>query len=265
MNREKHRTSSEARGLASQSNAQRIELLLKSLHGVQAARVEFDKQNKLIGVYVVPAGTASSKGLTRNVQSALMAAHGISLDARAVLIVPELPLKLAQDAVAPESDAAADSQRPAAQRRLAAIGKIGLPANGYRPIPHVELMELQRLSGDSLQCKVVIEMGGRRRTGVAEAGEEREGAVTLAARATLDALRFIEPGDWLFEGAADVIIAGQRHIVVSICRNEDVASVSGAAPVHESVEQAVANAVLNAAGLTTAVTSDNTRRVAQQR
>jgi hypothetical protein len=95
------------------------------------------------------------------------------------------------------------------------------------------------------------------------AGEEREGAVTLAARATLDALRHMEAGAWMFEGAADVIIGGQRHVVVSIKKDLMVEPVSGAAPVHESVEHAVALAVLNAAGLSGAINqTDPERRAA---
>ncbi len=265
MNRESIRVSAEARAEAAhRSFAERIESLIRSLAGVQATRVDAASA-QLRAVYVVPVPGASTRGITRNVQSALMAAHGLAIDSRMIFIVPELPDVVAQ---APEAPVPAPEPTPAApqaQRRVAAVGFIGASAlQAFRATPRIELLELHRFNQDQLQCRVVIELGGRRRSGSAEAGEEREGAVTLAARATLDALRHIEEGAWIFEGAADVIIGGQRHVCVSVKKNEDGASLSGAAAVHESVEHAVASAVLNAAGLAGTLNDPNRRLVQHQ-
>lgn len=266
MNREmQHKASTEAGGFVPHPFAQRMEALLRSLHGVDDARVELGQDLKPSAVFVTPSNGAAARGLTRNVQSALQAALRVALDPRFIFIVPELPARAQMALVdAADPDVPAAPRRVREQRRLAAIGKLGMPV-GYRPPPRIEVLELKRVAGDQLQCRVVVEVAGRRRTGMAQAGEEREGAVTLAARATLDALRFIEPGEWIFEGAADVIIAGQRHVVVSVARNEDLPSLSGAAPVVESVEHAIAHAVLNAAGLTGAPNDNGLRFVSAQR
>jgi hypothetical protein len=261
MNREKHRASGQIQGNVSRVFAQRAEGLLRSLTGVTEVRVEVSGV-RVSAIYVVPTSESATRGLVRNVQSAMMAALGILVEPRAVLIVPVLPAV----AFAP---AALVIEAPAKPAPLAAKQWLPDPVpvsasvlRGYRPSPRLEVLELPRLNHDQMQCRVVVEVDGRRRTGSAHAGEEREGAVTLAARATLDAMKHIEEGDWLFEGAADVIIAGQRHIVVSVRKNEKSAVLSGAAPVHESVEHAVAVAVLNAAGLSGALQQESVHRIA---
>ena len=239
------------------SLAARIEDLIRSLAGVHQTRADVHA-GVLRSVFVVPAPAAAPRGIIRNVQSALMAAHGIALDPRAILLVPELPqLEYSQPVppvpaptvrvpAVPAADATWSSARSATP-----LTTPNAPVTSTVRTRRIELLELNRYSQDQLQCRVVIEEAGLRRSGQAEAGEEREGAITLAARATLAALRAMEPGDWLFEGAADVIIGGQRHVCVSVKKTANGASLSGAAPVLESVEHAIASAVLNAASLTT--------------
>jgi hypothetical protein len=258
MNREKHTASSEATSTVSNPISRRAEGLLKQLSGVSDVRVEL-AGSRVAAVYVVPVSETATRGIVRNVQSALKAALNIAIEPRMVMIVPKLPAVSALlEAPAPKTPAPKPSAAPAPVP-ASMISLLG----GTRLVPRVEVLELQRLNHDQLQCRVVVEVAGRRRTGSAQAGEEREGAVTLAARATLDAMRHIEMGDWSFEGAADVIIAGQRHIVVSVKKNENAHALSGAAPVHESVEHAVAVAVLNAAGLSGAAPqTESYRRVA---
>jgi hypothetical protein len=230
---------------------------------VQDARVDGNAEGHLVAVHVVPAANAQTKAVVRNVQSALRAALNIAIDSRSVFVASALPQALLES-VTPEpaiESVMRDGVRAQpVPRRLSALGNGAVYTNGHRQAPHVELLELQRLGQDQLQCRVVIEANGRRRTGSADAGEEREGAVTLAARATLDALRHMGTGDWAFEGAADVIIGGQRHVVVSIKKDLMMEPVSGAAPVHESVEHAIALAVLNAAGLSGAINQNDPER-----
>jgi hypothetical protein len=257
--------SAEGSGHVSLSLLRRAETLVRALAGVQDARVDGDAQGHLTAVHVVPAANAQTKAVVRNVQSALRAALNIASDTRSIFVAPTLPQALLES-VTPEpaiESVMRDGVRAQpAPRRLSTLANAAVYTNGYRQAPHIELLELQRLGQDQLQCRVVIQANGRRRTGSADAGEENAGAVTLAARATLDALRGMGTGDWVFEGAADVIIGGQRHVVVSIKKDLMVEPVSGAAPVHESVEHAIALAVLNAAGLSGAITMDPERRAA---
>jgi hypothetical protein len=238
------------------SLVRRAEALVRALTGVADARVDTDAQGHITVVHVVPASGMSTKAIVRNVQTALRAALDIQMDTRSIFVAETLPQALLETVSADVTQVAVLRQGGRAQagaQRLAAVERL----DGYRAAPHIELLELQRYGQDQLQCKVVIELNGRRRTGSADAGEGREGGVTLAAQATLAALRHIEPGEWMFEGAADVIIGGQRHVVVSIRQEVAGQLLSGAAVVHESVEHAIALAVLNAAGLAGALHTNN--------
>ncbi|MGH7470100.1 MAG: hypothetical protein ACRENP_19315 [Longimicrobiales bacterium] len=269
MRRESYRAWGEAQDSGStQELAGRIESLVRSLAGVRAARGDL-VAGQLRALFVVPAPEVAPRALTRNVQSALMAALGLSIDARAIFLVPDLPVtqapanEPAAAVAAPDPKPEAPAPQPVAHRRRAAVGFIALPVS-RRASPRLELLELDRTIPDRLYCRVVLEYGGLRHTGTAEAGDEREGGVTLAARATLEALRHVEKTQWIFEGAADVIIGGQRHICVSVKTHEGAPALSGAAPVTDSVEQAVAGAVLNAASLSSAFRDPNHRQAHQR-
>ena len=248
----------------------RVETLVRSLNGVADARAELDDKWRLRVVYVVAAAGVGGKALIRNVQSALRAHLDLALEPGSIVLMPSLP---AVKAPAPAKPAIAEIPRkkpePVAVPVVKPRSKEPHPVTkatemaraAYRPTPQIEVLELTRFNHDQLQCRVVIELAGQRRTGNAIAGDERAGGVTLAARATLEALQTIEPGDWVFEGAADVIIGGQRHICASIRKSEDGASLTGAAPVVDSVERAVAVAVLNAAGLSNVTARQQNRRL----
>jgi hypothetical protein len=281
MNRETLGASKGAHeGDVSRAVCARAEALLRSLNGVADVRVELDEQGRLRMVYVVAASGVGGKALIRNVQSGLRAAFNLAIDPGSIVLMPALPPEktpvvvkapVAAPAAAPVAEKAPVAElepvaTPAAarnaDRRWAAVGFAGTtPRAIYRPTPQIEVLELHRFNQDQLQCKVVIEQGGQRRTGTAVAGDERSGGVTLAARATLNALQAIEPGEWSFEGAADVIIGGQRHICVSVRKSINGPSLSGAAAVTESVERAVATAVLNAAGLSNVTSQQQNRRL----
>jgi hypothetical protein len=258
--------SAEGPGNVSFSIVRRAETLVRALAGVQDARVDTNGEGILTSVHVVPAQGTGTKAIVRNVQTALRAALNIAIDTRSIFVADKLP-QAALESVTPAPASASVTKdgvraQPAPLRRGAFEPPEQHGSTSQRQA-RIELLELQRFGLDQLQCRVVIEANGRRRSGSADAGEEREGVVTLAARATLDALRHVEPGAWTFEGAADVIIGGQRHVVVSIRKDNKSDPLSGAAQVHESVEHAVALAVLNAAGLGGAAqVTDSERRAA---
>jgi hypothetical protein len=238
---------------------ERIETLIRSLAGVREARVDATG-GRVRAVYVVPACGTTQRGLTRNVQSALMATVGMPVHARAIFIVAELPV--ASDVEVHEPSAGVQQQSaPAPIRDHAAASSEALPAPAERAAPRIELFELGRVHQDRLQCRVVIAVAGNLRTGVCEAGVEREPAIALAAHATLEALHGDARREWQFQGAADVIIGGQRHVCVSLKNTETGDSFSGAAPVHESVEHAVADAVLKAVAVPGVPANPNRRLV----
>ena len=257
--------SAEGPGNVSFSIVRRAETLVRALAGVQEARVDTNAEGILTSVHVVPAQGTGTKAIVRNVQTALRAALNIAIDTRSIFVADKLPQAALESVTSAQPSPSVTKDGVKAQPAPLRRGAFEKPAQygGNQRQARVELLELQRFGLDQLQCRVVIEANGRRRSGSADAGEEREGAVTLAARATLDALRHVEPGAWTFEGAADVIIGGQRHVVVSIRKDKLSDPLSGAAQVHESVEHAVALAVLNAAGLGGAAqVTDSERRAA---
>src|SRR5688500_2242212 len=91
MNRENMRKGPQGTSAIVPSLAARAEALLRSLNGIADARVELKQDGRLGAVHIVPAPGIQSKALLRNVQSGLMAALGVGVDARFVYVVQQLP------------------------------------------------------------------------------------------------------------------------------------------------------------------------------
>lgn len=246
--------SDEALGGVPAAAARRAEQLLRAVTGIAAARVNCDPDGRVRSVRIVAEPGATPRQAIRNACSALHIGLRASIDSRCIMVVdslqdrrPTIAGHVSLEALRDSTAVPLDSGRVgdalgSVQRRLSD------PYAGYSPIPRVELVEASRHEGEPLRCRVVIEFGGRRRSGSAEADEDQTGLSQLAAQATLEALHDFERAHWEFEGAADVIIAGRRYVVVSV-RPPGGTPVSGAAPVTHALEHAIAVAVLNAVGL----------------
>jgi len=246
--------SGEAMGEVSAATVRRAERLLHAVAGIAAASVHCDPDGRVRAVRIVAAPGVSPRQAIRNACSVLNTGLRTAIDSRCILVVDALPEKptsssqeLSVDALREPAAAPLDAAR--LDRALREVrARLGDPHAGYNPIPRIDLVEASRRDGEPLRCRVVIEFGGRRRSGSAEADEDKTGLSQLAAQATLDALRDFDRAHWEFEGAADVIIGGRRHVVVSV-KPPAGAPISGAAPVSQSLEHAIAVAVLNAVGL----------------
>ena len=262
------------------SIAERAGSLIRSLAGVQDARVDTRRDGRIIAVHIVPQPGMTSHRIVRNARSGLIAAFGVQLEASRFFVVQELPAernaadetrRIAIDNAVPKSQprapqptlpaigtlTVAPSMRDTPQTRAIALDAARAQFDRYKPVPRVEVLEFERDESARLRCRVIIEAGGRRRSGTVSEADERTSPAELAACATVEAVRLVDNSDWLFDGMANVILAGQRHIVVSLRSMQRNHTVSGAAPVYESTEQAVANAVLNAAGFAAAATQQN--------
>jgi len=138
--------------------------------------------------------------------------------------------------------------------------------NQHGVMPRIELLEMQRDETGAPRCRIIIESDARRYLGTATNVRGGETTADLIAGAITHALEPIIPCDLHFDGMADVIIAGQRHVVVSLRNTSDWShALSGAAPVYDSVEYAIANAILNAIGVGIAHTYSFMNRLVNHR
>src|SRR5688572_1003418 len=111
MNRENMRKAPPGTSVIVPSLSAKAEKLLRSLNGIADARVELDRNGRLGAVHIVPSPGVQSKALLRNVQSGLMAALGVGVDARFVYVVQKLPpVKEPQQVAAPAVKAQPEPQ-----------------------------------------------------------------------------------------------------------------------------------------------------------
>lgn len=114
--------------------------------------------------------------------------------------------------------------------------------------PRLELVELTRAAG-SVRCRVVVATGTERFVGVGNGDDQNTADFMLAGRVAVDALRVARtPRDPIqFDGAAEIDIAGRRHIAISLSlwTGSDFEAIAGAAPVLDSPAEAAAQAVID--------------------
>lgn len=184
--------------------------LLTSLKGVERARVEFDEAGAVAHVAIVPHGI-DDRAAMRNVQSALMAVMGISLDINAIAIV---------DAI--DAPAAAAVLPPAAEFPVPAprAGAVAAATSEDEGVLELRIPPL------------------------------RNGELNVAARVAFDTLRMAQSSfhGFQFDGAELVRIAGQQYVVVAVRHAASDAKYCGAAVVADSVSTASARALMNAVG-----------------
>jgi hypothetical protein len=119
--------------------------LLTSLKGVAEARVAFDDAGQVARIAIVPHAT-DDRSAMRNVQSALMAVMGLSLDINAIAIVDGVDGLDGFDAAA-----AATHPAPAPEPQPAAQGDEGVLELRIPPVRNGELNVAARVAFDTLR------------------------------------------------------------------------------------------------------------------
>lgn len=199
---------STAQGMVAQ-----VESLLRSLKGIQSARVHLNAAGEISHIQIMSPGI-DERSATRNVQSALFAALGVTLQ-------PGL-LRFTSAAI----EQAAVSQREAAPV-AASLALVTEPA----PATEIAMGE----DGS------ILEIGGA----------AKRADLNVAARVAFDTLRAAQSSfhGFLFDGAELVRISGSQYVVVAVRRSTTEARYCGAAPVIDSVSTASARALMNAVGI----------------
>ena len=198
---------------AAQQVVTQAETLLASLKGITSARVQLDASGKIARINVTSPGV-DERQATRNVQSALFAALGISLEPGMLQFSAEEKLEVQQAAAAPKAT------QPVVQFMTAA------------PMLTMPVME-----NDS---QVLEFTNGVKRADL-----------NVAARVAFDTLRAAQSSfhGFVFDGAELVKINGGQYVVVAVSRSTTEARYCGAAPVIDSVSTASARALMNAVGM----------------
>ena len=190
------------------------ESLLRSLKGIQSARVHINAAGEISHIDIKCPGI-DDRSATRNVQSALFAALGLTLQ-------PGM-LRFISTAV---------EEAMAARHREVAVAAAPLAlVSEARPA-------VEAATNDDGS---ILEIGGA----------AKRADLNVAARVAFDTLRAAQSSfhGFLFDGAELVRISGSQYVVVAVRRSTTEARYCGAAPVIDSVSTASARALMNAVGI----------------
>jgi len=213
------------------------ERLLCSLAGIVSARVVTDRGGHLSEIHVLATGGLHPKQVVRNVESALRAGLGVSVDRR---IISVAQVK-AEDAGPPD--------------RAAEVVPLGVAAAEPMPTPPSGRLYFAHFDArcDATQratCRVVLRAGEREFEGTGEGPGTVQGRVEAAARAVFAALAEARAGLPLgLEGACTVEAHGRTYVLVAArgLQGRRFVSLAGTAPLSRSPEEAAILASLQAA------------------
>ena len=254
------------------------EALVRSLVGVAGVSAQADSDGLLSGLVVIPEPGISDRHIGRDVQSAIKARFGVSLDPGAITIAAPATETEKQHPLVPDwpvSSVPADGRdrdnRPDEPKRngndsgsgRSALSsptteQVSSPSPGlaetgalvpghWSPLPALERATVEPLER-GLRCRITIGLGDERFHGVAEAPAGFTAEAELAARVTLDALRSARtpPEPLQFLGVSLIDLAGRPHVAVSLAlwKGNEFEPLAGAEPVRSSIADAAARAVL---------------------
>lgn len=248
------------------------ERLLASLAGIISAHVVTDSIGRPVEIHILSAAELHPKQVVRNVESALSAGLGISIDRRIVSVAQVRAAGTNGHAAPPGDDVMAvapgspDRTHPAEQPD--AHGSAAAPRNGgarkkkgkedrpdARLEPRREPARLEyvrfasRRDAERCACDVILRDGDREVTGTGSGADTAAGRAEAAARAVLDAISRAR-GDvrLVLEGAVISASRGRSFVIVSAHALLDRTNVAlaGAAPMTRSPEEAGILAALQA-------------------
>jgi hypothetical protein len=254
------------------------EALVRSLVGVAGVSGRADADGVLSGLTVVPEPGISDRRIGRDVQSAIKARFGVSLDSGAITIAapatetevqrplvpdwpvssipaagrdrehrPDEPKRNGNENGAGRSALSTPTAEPVSSPSSGLLGTHALEPGHRDPLPALESATVEPLER-GLRCRITIGLGEERFHGVAEVPAGFTAEAELAARVTLDALRSARtpPEPLQFLGVSLIDLAGRPHVVVSLglWKGNEFEPLAGAEPVRSSVADAAARAVL---------------------
>ena len=224
------------------SRAADAERLLGSLAGVVSAHVVADATGELVEIHILSAPDLHPKQMVRNVESALSAGLGITIDRR-IVSVAQL-----------RSEIDSNGHRPGATQTagLHPEDEDRAPDTGEAEVeePRLEFVRYEsHRDAEVCTCEVVLRSGDREGAGTGSGPDTAAGRTEAAARAVFDGLGRARP-DIEVELEASVISnsRGKSYVIVAahaVLQRNSV-RLAGAAPLSRSPEEAAILAALQA-------------------
>lgn len=227
------------------------EQLLTSLPGIVSARVVAGPGGHPDEIHILATAELHPKQIVRNIESALSAGLGIVINRRIVSVaqlragaIEGIPAveDLAPTADEPYLAEVDEAARPAARRDN---GQEQLAGSRIIFLGHEVTVDAARTA----TCTVTFRAGAEEFTGVGQGFDSPQGRAEAAARAVVDALRRSGRAERLgLEGVSIVDTPGRECVLVAIrpLDGRRRSSLTGAAPLHDSPEEAAILAALQA-------------------
>lgn len=221
-------TSPDVRGL-DPWGLRRVERLLRSVEGVDSLKIVPDGSGGIDEIHVLSRSDLGAKQIVRNIESALLAQFGLQIDHRKISIaqVREKDLPAPTPGLEPEAPEAARARRIV-----------------------LRSFHVDRKAGERVLCRVVLGEDETEYEGEAQGPDYAKARLEVSAQAVLNALSKATEGASRFaiEGVSQVDLFGRRLAValVHAAAGRATLSLPGIAEIHDSVEEAVVLACLNA-------------------
>jgi hypothetical protein len=218
-----------------------IEGLIAALRGVLAARVTLSQLGQIEEIHVLAAEQLHPKQMVRNIESALSAGLGLSVDRRLISVA---------QVRAEDADAYLPGDAPAPQVPRAAVHDEAPSRESAEPIRYIFVGYDARTQPDlEAACRVTIRRGGEVISGSGTGPSTSLGRAQAAARAVFSAISAARQDHTLdLEGVTVVESHGRSFVVVAAHATPGRESVplTGAAALHRSPEEAAILASLQA-------------------
>lgn len=229
------------------SSAADAERLLGALAGVVSAHVVADAAGEIVEIHILASSDLHPKQMVRNVESALSAGLGLTIDRR-IVSVAQLRTDVDANGQGPAGRGrgeSRDAEDPGREHRWLH----GLPGgDAERRLEFVRYES--RRDAERCLCQVVFRDGAREVAGSGSGPDTRAGRSEAAARAVFDGIGKARPDLQVeLEAAAISSNRGQSFVVVAAhaVLQRNPVRLAGAAPLSRSPEEAAILAALQAA------------------
>jgi hypothetical protein len=236
------------------------EALLASLEGVLSAHVVASDNGQILEVHILAVNDLHPKQVVRNVESALSAGLGITIDRRLVSVaqVRTPGVEPSSNGHAPARPAGATSAagaRPDPDRESdpepdPQSAPQSTPVEAVPDAGRLEFVRYEaRREGDVCTCEVLLRGRSREFVGRGTGGDTAGGRATAAARAVMDAITRARPELRLeLDGATLSSSRGRTFVIVGahLLFDRDTLRLAGAAALTRSPEEAAILAALQA-------------------
>lgn len=229
------------------SGAADAERLLGALAGVVSAHVVTDATGEIVEIHILASSDLHPKQMVRNVESALSAGLGLTIDRR-IVSVAQLRTNLDSNGQGPAHRVGRESvdQEDSGHEHRWLRGLPGDEAERRLVFVRYE----SRRDAERCQCQVVFRDGAREVAGSGSGPDTRAGRTEAAARAVFDGIGKARP-DLQVELEATAISSNRGHSFVLVAAHavlqRNLVRLAGAAPLSRSPEEAAILAALQAA------------------